>query len=193
MNEKRKCPRCQQRFRDRNDGYCRQCRKDYNREWERRSLRGNRGGTTREQRITWCRSWWAAKGQTTKDRHQKWLTDNADKQREHRKRSNALRKAHRLNAPGSFTLEDITLQLERQRHLCFWCNRDISGGAHTIDHYIPLARGGSNYAANIVLACAPCNSSKGNKMPEEFITYLETKRRIRSAAPTNKGDQNHEL
>lgn len=34
-----------------------------------------------------------------------------------------------------------------------------------LDHYIPLARGGSHTIANLVPACAACNLSKGAKLP----------------------------
>lgn len=153
--------------------YCLACR----RAASRKSDRKNRNG--KPERLAKLRAvnvrWWIENGHTTHDRHQRWLRNNASKQREHRKRSNALRKAFRLGAPGWFTIEEIASQLLRQHHRCFWCSCDISGGLHTIDHYIPLARGGSNFAHNIVLACRSCNASKGNKPPDAFRIYLKLK------------------
>lgn len=37
----------------------------------------------------------------------------------------------------------------------------------TIDHYMPRAHGGSDSADNLYLACGPCNTRKGDKIPEE--------------------------
>ena len=34
----------------------------------------------------------------------------------------------------------------------------------TVDHVIPLARGGSNADDNLVLACDPCNKEKGHEV-----------------------------
>jgi 5-methylcytosine-specific restriction endonuclease McrA len=36
----------------------------------------------------------------------------------------------------------------------------------TMDHVIPLHRGGLDNANNRVLACEPCNSKRGHDMPE---------------------------
>jgi 5-methylcytosine-specific restriction endonuclease McrA len=35
----------------------------------------------------------------------------------------------------------------------------------TVDHRIPLGKGGLNNDNNKVLACGPCNHSKDNSMP----------------------------
>ena len=38
----------------------------------------------------------------------------------------------------------------------------------TQDHVIPLSKGGTHTAENVVPACKSCNSSKGAKLPEQF-------------------------
>ncbi len=40
--------------------------------------------------------------------------------------------------------------------------------ATTMDHVIPLSRGGLHEPENVVPACKPCNFEKHNKMPENF-------------------------
>ncbi len=37
----------------------------------------------------------------------------------------------------------------------------------TIDHYVPLSRGGSNALSNLRLACGPCNWRRGNALPDD--------------------------
>jgi 5-methylcytosine-specific restriction endonuclease McrA len=90
----------------------------------------------------------------------------------------ATRSARERGAPGSFTCEDVTAILTHQQSRCFYCGRGISNDRHTIDHYIPLARGGSNWPENIVAACRPCNTGKGATLPDEYI-----KRRIKRGQP----------
>ena len=56
----------------------------------------------------------------------------------------------------------------------------------TIDHYIPLSKGGSRHSENKVLACARCNKKKGDMLPEDFIngSYLKRrKQQIRERRP----------
>lgn len=78
-------------------------------------------------------------------------------------------RARRLAAPGSFTSWDIHLIMKKQRGGCFYCGERLGREAWHIDHFIPLARGGTNYPENLVAACATCNLSKNAKMPWEFM------------------------
>lgn len=49
---------------------------------------------------------------------------------------------------------------------CFWCNKTITLDTSTIEHKIPLARGGLDNSNNRTLACLDCNSGRGHDMPE---------------------------
>lgn len=49
---------------------------------------------------------------------------------------------------------------------CHWCGKEIDLETSTIEHVIPLDRGGLDNANNRVLACSPCNTARGNSMPE---------------------------
>jgi 5-methylcytosine-specific restriction endonuclease McrA len=49
---------------------------------------------------------------------------------------------------------------------CHWCGRRLRLSTATMDHVIPLARGGSNHPRNLVLACEACNQTRGHDMPE---------------------------
>jgi hypothetical protein len=40
--------------------------------------------------------------------------------------------------------------------------------ADTLDHIVPMVRGGQDIASNIMRLCRRCNSSKGSKTPSEW-------------------------
>ena len=67
----------------------------------------------------------------------------------------------------------------RDNHQCQYCG---SIKNLTIDHVMPRSRGGSNSWTNLVTACMPCNTHKGDKTPEEWGKPLYTKPK----APFNK-------
>lgn len=52
---------------------------------------------------------------------------------------------------------------QMQGRACWYCPRP----ADTVDHLIPLARGGTNYEGNLVPACRSCNSRKQDRLPIE--------------------------
>lgn len=49
---------------------------------------------------------------------------------------------------------------------CYWCRCELTRETMTLDHVIPLSRGGLNNANNYVAACEPCNTKRGSSMPE---------------------------
>lgn len=55
--------------------------------------------------------------------------------------------------------------IERDGLLCHWCREPFSfQHPMTFEHLIPLANGGTNDDDNLVLACAPCNHARGNRV-----------------------------
>jgi len=65
-----------------------------------------------------------------------------------------------------------TFLFARDRYRCQYCGRHATElklrEALTRDHLIPLSRGGTNDWNNVVTACSPCNTRKGNRLPEEI-------------------------
>jgi 5-methylcytosine-specific restriction endonuclease McrA len=47
---------------------------------------------------------------------------------------------------------------------CQYCESAVSMNTVTMDHVIPISKGGKTCWENIVAACAPCNSRKGNHL-----------------------------
>jgi len=58
---------------------------------------------------------------------------------------------------SDFTLEDWIELLEQYGYLCAYCH---STSKLTMDHVVPLSKGGPHTKDNIVPACQPCNSRK---------------------------------
>lgn len=50
--------------------------------------------------------------------------------------------------------------------VCHWCQTPLTLNTSTIEHIVPLARGGLDCANNRTLACKPCNEERGSEMPE---------------------------
>lgn len=45
---------------------------------------------------------------------------------------------------------------------CFYCRKKFPTSKLTIDHFVPLSRGGSNDISNLRLSCYKCNELKGS-------------------------------
>lgn len=52
---------------------------------------------------------------------------------------------------------------------CVYCSVHLDQHTATLDHVVPLARGGAHDPGNVVVACAPCNRLKGDLLPYEFF------------------------
>jgi 5-methylcytosine-specific restriction endonuclease McrA len=65
-----------------------------------------------------------------------------------------------------------TFLFARDGYRCQFCGRSIvelrPRESLTRDHLVPLSRGGSNVWTNVVTACSPCNTRKGNRLPQEI-------------------------
>jgi len=66
----------------------------------------------------------------------------------------------------------------------WWKNRRASGRCHycqhtfpatelTMDHIVPLSRGGRTVKSNVVPCCKECNNEKKYLLPLEWTAYLE--------------------
>lgn len=76
-----------------------------------------------------------------------------------------IRSQSRWKMPG-----DVRTQvLERDMYKCWYCGDE----GDTVDHWIPLCRGGTNAMVNLVCACSSCNELKGNCMPDDFLAMTE--------------------
>jgi len=76
------------------------------------------------------------------------------------------RRARLLNAKiYEVTKRDIAKLLEKP---CYYCG----GSSQSIDHVVPLSRGGLHKIGNLVGACLSCNKRKNNKFITEWKMSL---------------------
>jgi len=52
----------------------------------------------------------------------------------------------------------------RDQYTCLYCDEQLITSQLTLDHVIPLSRGGKTNFKNIVTACHSCNGRKGNRL-----------------------------
>lgn len=52
--------------------------------------------------------------------------------------------------------------------ICCYCGQKFEPGELTMDHVIPLARGGMSTKNNVVTACKTCNNNKKQNMPASW-------------------------
>ncbi len=56
-----------------------------------------------------------------------------------------------------------------QKGVCHYCGQQVGGENLTMDHVIPVSRGGKSVKSNIVPCCKACNNEKKNITPAEQI------------------------
>ncbi|WP_456434260.1 HNH endonuclease [Thermosulfuriphilus sp.] len=60
---------------------------------------------------------------------------------------------------------------------CHYCGRRVHPSELTMDHVIPLSRGGVSVKENLVPACKECNTKKKYLLPIEWEEYLARMRK----------------
>jgi 5-methylcytosine-specific restriction endonuclease McrA len=149
---------------------CKDCKKSYHDKWraENRekwnSYSAKYTAENAEREKARKSRWQAENPEKVKASRGKWAKANPDKLRAKLRR----RRAKKRNAQGDHTVEQLQARFDYHGNKCVYC--DSTENLHA-DHQIPLSRGGTNFASNMVPACASCNTSKGTKTPIEFADY----------------------
>lgn len=73
----------------------------------------------------------------------------------------AIRRGRKRDAPGDATPSQIAARIDYYGGRCWMCGAPWEH----IDHVKPLAKGGSNWPANLRPACGPCNLAKSDHWP----------------------------
>ena len=59
---------------------------------------------------------------------------------------------------------------------CYYCGCQVAHPQLTMDHLVPLSRGGRSTKDNLVPSCKDCNNKKKTMLPVEWDEYLNRKR-----------------
>ena len=58
--------------------------------------------------------------------------------------------------------------------ICHWCGATFPPEELSMDHIVPIVRGGKGTKGNVVPACKECNSKKKYLLPVEWEEYLKS-------------------
>jgi len=74
-------------------------------------------------------------------------------------------KRHQIEERTEFTEEERFEISQKSDECCAWCGKKVYFGyGATVDHYIPVKKGGTNDMINLVMMCKDCNLKKGSKI-----------------------------
>jgi len=112
---------------------------------------------------------------THPDHHTQYLYAHPEKITEH----NAKRAARLLaNSDGTLTKQVISALYENAKH-CPYCHAEFDGDAtprspkrKSLDHILPISRGGAHSIHNVLICCRSCNTTKAAKTLEEIGIVL---------------------
>lgn len=79
----------------------------------------------------------------------------------------ALKHSGEQGVDGTVTVE--VLALFYYSKICRYCGVVVGRRTRTIDHMMPLSRGGKHSVSNLALACRNCNNKKADMTLVEFI------------------------
>lgn len=62
--------------------------------------------------------------------------------------------------------------------ICHYCGDKFKKSELTMDHIVPLSRGGKSTRGNVVVSCKPCNTRKKYHTPAEMILQKNFNKKI---------------
>lgn len=65
---------------------------------------------------------------------------------------------------------------------CYYCGKKSKPDELTMDHIVPIIRGGKSTKGNIVPCCKECNSKKKYMLPMEWEEYMELLNKIETGS-----------
>jgi 5-methylcytosine-specific restriction enzyme A len=63
---------------------------------------------------------------------------------------------------------------KRSSGICYYCGLKFKSADLTMDHLIPIVRGGKSVQGNLVPCCKECNNKKKYRLPMEWEEYLNS-------------------
>lgn len=120
--------------------------------------------TNKERARKTRTAWRTANPETFRNGIAKWQKANQERIALYHGKRRSLKYANTPLDQMLTSTEWLAILAEANGH-CAYCGKEAS---LTLDHVIPLSKGGKHSKDNVVPACAHCNSSKGNKTLEEW-------------------------
>jgi Restriction endonuclease len=71
------------------------------------------------------------------------------------------------------SIDDFHTWLTLLERICFYCRVPLDRKNYSIDHCVPLSRGGAVGSYNLQVCCKPCNGSKGSMTDVEYRALRE--------------------
>lgn len=92
-----------------------------------------------------------------------------------------LQRRIKSEAKSDIDFNDL-YNLYKNNHTCYYCGKELQDFTKqkTIDHKIPISRGGTNDINNLVVCCHSCNSGKCDKTDIEYFNYRRLKNYARN-------------
>ena len=63
--------------------------------------------------------------------------------------------------------------------VCHWCGLRFPAAELSMDHVVPVIRGGKSTRGNVVPCCKACNNKKKHMLPVEWQEYLDRTGEVR--------------
>lgn len=126
----------------------------------------------RDKILAYQADYYEANTDKVKERVGRYRKNNPDKKQHLENR----RRASKFKNGGSHTLEQRLEKFGSLGNVCFYCKEPKP---LTVDHNIPLSRGGTDNIDNILPACRSCNSKKNNLTTEEYLGKMKRRRKCR--------------
>lgn len=103
-------------------------------------------------------------------RSKAWADAHPERRKESIRRNSAKRRAQKATtAVQDISAKDVRNLFESTNGRCVYCGEKTK---LTLDHVVPLSRGGIHGLENLVGACSSCNSSKGDKLIDEWLVSI---------------------
>jgi len=96
-----------------------------------------------------------------KNKYRKYTSEWGIKNRDKRNATDEKRRARKAGNGGCYTAQEWRDLCDRYGNKCLACG--AAGVKLSVDHVIPISKGGSNSNDNLQPLCISCNSSKGTK------------------------------
>ena len=74
-----------------------------------------------------------------------------------------------VNAQERISASHLRRLLEQQRYRCAMTGRQLTPSTASIDHCVPIARGGRHSPDNLQIVHKDVNAAKNTMTPEEFV------------------------